>query len=176
MVRKFAIIALLAGVLPISTPAAAEAVDWSFAPYPPLAAAMTSSDPTRVYVEDRSPHHILHRIVVDGRSGIDWVEALEVYNGWRPKKLKKVTDWFAHFRSTGDASCPGQWQEIARDAASITFERITPDCPPNVAQTGLYRAFYGRRQMFILIATRKGGMAPDVREAWLAVLASAQLR
>jgi len=114
--------------------------------------------------------------VVDGTSADDWVEALEVLNTLKRNEPKTPQQWFERYRAAGTQTCAGDFTLLAQDKHSVTFARTTPACPPHAAQAGLYRALYGKDQVFLLIATRKGEMPEEVRAAWLAVLASAEIR
>ncbi len=152
----------------------AEGVTWDFAANDRFNTVMAAEEPI-VYVEDREPLYVLQRFVVQGTSGVEWTEALEVLNTWRDDHPRKVAGWYARFKKQSDATCPGQWTVIAEDKTSLTFERITGACAEHEAQHAVYRVLYGEEQVFTLVATRKGGMDEVTRANWLTLLATAKI-
>lgn len=156
----------------------AETVFFDYDAYPPLARAMAPTDGTdpMVYMQNRAPVYVLTRVVVDGASAQDWVEALEVMDTRRRDAPKTLDAWYAEFRRTGEAACPSTWTVLDQGQGSMTFERVSGECPPHGAQHALYRVLYGRSEVFTLIATRKGDMDEASREAWLTVLKSAKVK
>jgi hypothetical protein len=114
------------------------------------------------------------RVVVEGRAADDWVEALEVLNTLKRNEPKTPRQWFERFQAA--QTCAGEFALLEQNRRSLTFVRTTPACPPHAAQVGLYRALYGKDQVFVLIATRKGAMTDEACTAWLALLASAEIR
>jgi hypothetical protein len=83
--------------------------------------------------------------------------------------------WYARYRKRGDSTCAGEWTEIARTASSITFERRIPTRGSTASQTSFNRVLYGEDQVFLLTAAIHGDVTPELRAAWLAVLASAKV-
>ena len=167
--RSTALLALLFA----ASAANGEGVGMGFHLYPKLMDAMSTSEGPIYYEEDRNPVYILSRIVVEGQSADDWVEAVETIATGRKYSQKNVAAWYESFRKQGDTNCPSEWQVLAQDKKTITFERRSPSCGEFGAQHALYRVIYGRHDVFTIIATRKGDMDTDMRQGWLAVLDSA---
>lgn len=173
---RFALV--LAVTLVAAAKVHAETVYFDYDAYPPLARAMAPADGTEptVFTQDRAPVYVLTRVVVEGASAQDWSESLDITDTRRRDAPRTVARWYEEFRATGETSCPSEWTVLAEDKASMTFERVSGDCPPHVAQHALYRVLYGRSEVFTLVATRKGSMDEATREAWLKVLGSANLK
>jgi len=153
-----------------------EGVGMGFHLYPRLLEAISRPESPIIHEEDNSPVYVLTRIVVEGQSADDWVEAVETIATGRKYSQKNVAAWYETFRKQGDANCPSEWQVLAQDKKSVTFERRSPSCGEFGAQHALYRVIYGRHDVFTIIATRKGEMDTDMRQGWLAVLDSAVVR
>lgn len=155
----------------------AEGISWDVGAYRKFSAIMHGAEADRiVYTEDRSPSYVLTRFVIEGESADDWIEAFEVLDTLRRNAPKTVNGWYEQFRQKGEQHCPGsEWNVIAQDSDSLTFERRTSDCGPFAEQHALYRVIYGNDEVFTLIATRKGSMDDETRSSWLAVLASATI-
>lgn len=128
-----------------------------------------------VVTENREPVYVLTRFVLDGESGDDWVEALEILNTMRDKEPQTPALWYERFMKEGQAHCASAWSKIDETADSITFERVSDDCPPHGAQHAIYKVMYSDKQVFTLIATRKGEMDAETRGGWLAVMESASV-
>ncbi len=176
MIRNVFWTALLAlGLLAGAAPAGAETVRFALNEYAPLDAEAAKGGNARIATFQEGPKVMLTRFVVDGESMTQWTEAFEVLNTLRRGQPRNARQWYEQFRTHGDTLCPGEWNVIAETRDSITFERSTPDCPPHAAQQALYRTLYGKREVFTLIATRKGAMTPEMRAGWQRVLDSAYL-
>lgn len=169
------IVGLLILVSVSFSPAFAEGITWNFSSYAKLGDALMQPEPI-VYTEDKAPVYVLTRFVVEGNSAVDWTESLELLNTNRKNHPKKIEEWYETFKAQGDQNCPSQWQLIAEEKNSLTFERITTGCDGWEDQQALYRVIYGKRDVFTLIATRKGTMDAETREGWLQLLASASLK
>jgi hypothetical protein len=168
---------LVAFALPAAPARAKEGLDFSFEGYPRLAAAVSTRDghEPMVATEDRSPVYVLTRIVVEGKSADDWVEAFEIMNTNRSDSPRNVQAWYEHFHAQGEAHCASEWTVLAKSDDTLTFERKSGECPPHAAQQALYRVLYGKQNVFLLIGTRKGAMDEATRSAWLAVLGTASV-
>jgi hypothetical protein len=152
----------------------AERLTWSFGvPEDPL--RVVRDDPSRFYEEDRAPHYVLHRYVVRGRSAEDWEEAFEVINFQRRELPATPALWYEEFRARGNVTCPSEWRVLEEAAESVTFERRSSACAPHAPQTALYRVLYGRKNVFLMIATTVGEFEPGSRETWLGMLASGRV-
>jgi hypothetical protein len=159
---------------------AAMAVDmlqYSFANYDRLSRAVATRDGHKpiVYTEDRAPVYVLTRIVVEGTSAEDWDEAMEILNTMRHDEPPTVADWYQRFHEHGDASCKSEWTVLGQSESSLTFERKSGECPPHASQQAIYKVMYGKKQVFLLIGTRKGTMDEATRAGWLAVMESASV-
>lgn len=156
----------------------AEGVTWDFNANSKFSDVMfgETADPI-VYTEDKSPAYVLTRFVIEGESAVDWIEAFEVLDTLRKNSPKTLEGWYEQFREQGEQNCPGgEWHVIAQSDNSLTFERRTSECEPFAGQHALYRVLYGKKEIFTLIATRKGAMDEATRSAWLDVLESAAIR
>jgi len=169
----FSILVVLLGVARV---ALGEGLGMDMGAYPKLVEQLASPDGPIFYEEDKSPVYVLTRLVVEGNSAEDWTEALETVATSRDHSEKNVKAWYEAFREQGDATCPSEWQVLAQEKKTMTLERRSPACGDFVAQHALYRVIYGRRDVFTLIATRKGEMDAATRDSWLAVLSSAEVR
>jgi hypothetical protein len=128
-----------------------------------------------VYTQDHAPKYVLTRVVIEGASPEDWSEVLDVMNTQRKAEPKTPSAWFERFRQQGDATCLSEWTTISEGTDSLTFERKSPECAPHAAQHAIYKVLYGKRDVFTVICTRKGSMAPEDRAAWLAFLETVTL-
>jgi hypothetical protein len=129
-----------------------------------------------IFTRDRAPRFVLTRIVVRGQSPEAWEEVLDVLNTRRKDEPANPVEWFERYRRRGDSTCAGQWLEIERGKDSLTFERRIPACGADAAQVSFNRILYGEKQVFLLTAAIRGEAPPDLRAAWIAVLASAEVR
>jgi hypothetical protein len=164
------------GLMGTALAAASEYVTWDNSLYAPLEATLLRGDEAPIYTEDAAPAYVLTRFVVEAEGADDWVEALEVLNTLKRNEPKTPRQWFERFQAEAAQTCGGEFALLEQNKRSLTFVRTTPACPPHAAQVGLYRALYGKDQVFVLIATRKGVMTDEARAAWLALLGSAEIR
>lgn len=158
-----------------SAPAMAERLQFDHRLYPPLKAVLDSGRTEMIVFDNSNPARLVDFIAVQGRSASDWTEALEIVSIVRPKTVKSAHDWFELLRSQSQARCRATFTPIAHDAQSITYERHSPDCPAERAETGIYRLVAGKRSWFMLSVLSKARMDEAARQQWLALLASAHL-
>jgi hypothetical protein len=156
---------------------AVDALKCSFADYDKLGRALVPQDGQKpiVYTEDRTPVYRLTRYVVEGTSAEDWVEALEILNTMRHDEPPTVAEWYQRYHEHGDASCKSEWSVLGQSESWLMFERKSGECPPHASQQAIYKVMYGKKQVFLLIGTRKGTMDEATRSGWLAVMASASV-
>lgn len=164
------------GLIGTATAAASEYVTWVNSLYAPLEATLLRREAAPIYTEDAAPAYVLTRFVVEGKAADDWVEALEVLNTLKRNEPNTPRQWFERYQAAAAETCGGEFALLEQNKHSLTFMRTAPACPPYAAQVGLYRTLYGRDQVFVLIATRKGPMSDEARAAWLALLGSAEIR
>lgn len=161
--------------LAFSTSAHAEKLEFDHRLYPPLKEVLDSGEKDMLLFDDRNPARLVDLIAIRGKSAQNWTEALEIVALVPPREVKKAREWFDIIRAQADRRCPNTITIIAEDDASITFERSSPDCPAERAQTGIYRLVTGQRSWFQLTVLSKNALEPAAREQWLALLASARL-
>lgn len=155
--------------------ARAEHLEFDHRLYPPLYAAVQDGKDDAIFFARLSPTHLVDRIMVRGRSPQDWDEAVEIDVQRRAPKVSTAQIWYAAFRTSQDKTCPSIWREIAADAASLTFSRITGNCQAMSRQTRLYRIVLGKRDAFLLSALNRREFTPTEQEQVLQMLASARL-
>lgn len=158
-----------------ATSAHAERLDFDHRLYPPLKAVLDSGDKDMLIFDDRNPARLVDLIAVKGRSAKSWTEALEIVALVRPREVSTAREWFEIMRTQADRRCPNTITIIAEDAVSITFQRSSPNCPAERAETGIYRLVAGQRSWFQLAVLVKGQLDETSRGQWLALLASARL-
>jgi hypothetical protein len=162
-------------MIAFATPAQAEKLDFDHRLYPPLKEVLDSGNKDMLLFDDRNPARLVDLIAVKGRSAQRWTEALEIVALVRPRDLAAARDWFEIMRTTANRRCPNTITIIAEDANSITFQRHSPNCTAERAETGLYRLVAGQRSWFQLAVLVKGELDETSRGQWLALLASARL-
>jgi hypothetical protein len=158
-----------------TTPARAEKLEFDHRLYPPLQEVLDSGDKDMLLFDDRNPARLVDLIAIRGKSAKNWTEALEIVALVRPRDVSTAKDWFEIIRTTANRRCPNTISIIAEDAVSVTFQRLSPNCPAERAETGLYRLVAGQRSWFQLAVLVKGEMDETSRGQWLALLASAHL-
>jgi hypothetical protein len=154
---------------------AEERLSWTYDGYEKLAKLFESEGGPR-YGEKQSRRVYHLRFVVEGESLEEWVEILETISTRRKDEPKQIRLWLESFRAKGDRTCPGDWTILDERDTSITFLRSVDECPGFGAQDALYRVLYGKKKVFLIFATRKGGMSEDLQASWLRVLNSAEIR
>ena len=159
-----------------SSLAHADTATWDYSAYSKFSDAMfkSGSEPI-IYTEDKAPLYVLMRFVVDGSSTEDWTEALEVINTQRKNEPKNARAWYGRFKEHAEETCASDWEVIKESKKTLMFERRAAECPPFEAQQALYCVLYGKRDVFVLIATRKNEMDTATREGWLKLLHSAEI-
>lgn len=169
-------LALATACLLTTTAAHAERLDIDHRLYPPLHEAMEHPDEATVYYDASKRGRVFDRILVRGTSAQrDWTEALELLVAPRDAALASPEAWFRSFQPSAETKCPGTISVLGQDEASLTFSLEAPACHGAPALSGLYRVVYGRKAVYLVGAKQKGAMAPDQRQQWLALLASARL-
>ena len=158
-----------------AAPAAAERLQFDHRLHPQLKAVLDSGRTEMVSYDASDPKYLVDRIVIDGKSVSDWNEELEIIARSEQKGMNSAADWFADMRQRFDRRCPNTITIIAQDDASVTFERHSPSCPSERAETGLYRIIAGKHSLFQLAALRKGPISSESKQVWLALMASAHL-
>lgn len=169
--------AVLGGMLLLMAgPALAESMTFDHRMQPQLKAVLDSGDASKVNFDASNPRYVVDRIAVQGKSAAEWNELLEIIARTPTRGMRTAEDWMAELRRQADARCPNTVQVIAQDAGSVTFERrVLSACAAEPAPLSLYRVIAGSRSLFLLAVHEKGALADDVRQQWLAVLASAHL-
>jgi hypothetical protein len=162
---------LLAG-----SPALAEKLTFDHRLYPPLKQVLDSGRGEMVYSDQSNPRYLFNRIAIQGRSASDWDEAIEIVARSSTRGMNRPEDWLRELRSRIPAGCSSQFTTIAQDEVSITFERRSRGCGPDISQTGLYRIVNGKHSLFLLAALYRGEMTEAMRGQWLALMASAHLQ
>lgn len=176
--KKRAVLVVLGAVLAtalVSGPARAERMSFDHRLYPALKASLDSGDKDKVLYNDSNPKYVYDLIVVQGTTTSDWSEGLEIITRTPGRGMATARDWLEDMRRRQARGCASTFTVLVEDARSITFERLSPGCPAAAAQTGLYKIMAGTRSLFLLGGLFKGEMSADMRQHWLALLASAQL-
>ncbi len=83
--------------------------------------------------------------------------------------------WYERFKAHGDETCESEWQVLKESKKALMFERHSDACEPFEAQHALYNLLYGKREVFLMIATRKGAMDADTRDGWMQLLQTAKV-
>lgn len=161
--------------LALAAPLHAERLQFDHRLNPALKQVLDSGDADMVDFNNKNPARLVDLIAVKGKSAKNWTEALEIVSIVRPADVKTARDWMALLQSQAQARCKASFTVIAEDAGSVTFERSSPNCPAERAETGLYRLVTGKRSWFQLSVLSKVPLDPQVRAQWLALLASAHL-
>ena len=158
-----------------SVPAAAERLQFNHRLHPQVKAVLDSGRSEMVSFDASDPKYLVDRIVVEGKSVSDWTEEFEIIARSEQKGMNSAADWLADMRRGFDRRCANTISVIAQDYGSITFERHTPSCPAERAESGIYRIVAGKHSLFLLAALRKGPISDESKRLWLALLASAHL-
>ena len=159
----------------VATPALAERLQFNHTLYPPLKQVLDSGDNDMVLFDSSNRARLVDLIAVRGKSARNWTEALEIVAVPRPKDLVSARQWMDLLRQQADRRCANTIEVLAEDDHSITFERKSPHCPAERAETGIYRLVAGRRSWFQLAVLAKEPLDETARVQWLALLASAHL-
>jgi hypothetical protein len=128
-----------------------------------------------IYEEDKAPLYVLQRFIVEGVSTDEWTEALEIMSTQRKNEPENVRGWYDRFQAQGEKTCPGDWEILKESKKELTFERSVNNCDPLGTQHALYKVLYGKREVFVLIATRKAQMDAGTRDGWIDLLKSAEI-
>ena len=169
--------ALLLGVCALfaALPAHAERLMFDHRTYQPLKDTLDKNDNSLILYDDRNPRYIYDLIVVQGSSTTQWSEGFEIIARTKSRNMAAPLDWQRELQSRLPARCRASFATVAQDENSLTFERRATGCPPNIAQTGLYRIVAGARSLFLLGALYKGEMPEPMRRQWLELLATARI-
>lgn len=172
-----ALAALLAAA-PVA--AHAEQLEFDHRLYPALKQVLDSGDAGMVKFDASNPRRLVDLIAVRGKSAKAWTEALEIVATVPFPQLGSAQAWMEFQRDGAIKRCPGAstptFKVIAQDAVSITFERQSPGCRAERAETGIYRLLTGKRSWFQLAVLSKTPLDPGARDQWLALLASAKFK
>jgi hypothetical protein len=171
----FGCLAVTAFLLVSSPVQSRERLSWTYAGYEKLAALFDSEDgPLYGEKENRRTYHL--RFVIEGESLETWTEILEIIDTRRKDEPDTAQQWFERFREHGDETCSSEWTTIDEQATSIIFRRTAKNCQGFDDQDALYRVLYGKKNVFLIFATRKGDMDDVILEGYLTVLRSAEVR
>jgi hypothetical protein len=162
-------------MIAFASPAWAEKLEFDHRLYPPLKAVLDSGDKDMLLFDDKNPARLVDLIAIKGKSAQSWTEAFEIVALVKPRDVSSAKDWFEIMRTTSNRRCPNTITIIAESVNSITFQRHSPNCPAERAETGLYHLVAGQRSWFQLTVLVKGEIDEASREQWLALLASAHL-
>ena len=168
-------LAAFVGLLLLAAPALAEKLVFDHRLSPPLKAVLDSGDASMIDYDAANPRNIIDVIAVRGKSAQDWTEALVIIARTPDRKVRSAADWTAQLQSEARAKCSSTFTEIARDDASITFERHSVGCKPGYPPIALYRAIAGKRSLFLLAVLVKDDLSESSRRQWLAMMSSAHL-
>jgi len=154
---------------------ARERLSWDYSGYDKLQTLFdTESGP--LYGE-RSVGRAYHlRFMVEGESLQEWTEILEIINTRRRDEPDDARSWLERFQKQGNETCPSDWTTIEEQPDSITFRRTAKNCQDFDDQDAIYRVLYGKNNVYLILATRKGEMDKASREGWLNVLRSAEIK
>jgi hypothetical protein len=171
-------LATLLAWLPLA--AHAEQLEFDHRLYPKLKQVLDSGDAGMVKFDASNPRRLVDLIAVRGKSAKDWTEALEIVATLPFPQLGSAQAWMEFQRDAAIKRCPGAnpatFKVIAQDDFSITFERQSPGCRAERAETGIYRLLTGKRSWFQLVVLSKAPLDPAARDQWLALLASAKFK
>ena len=168
-------LALLPFVLCLASPALAEKLVFDHRLSPPLKAVLDAGKTEMVLFDTSNPRYVIDRIAVTGKSAEYWTEALEIIARSPAKGMKTAADWQAELQGQADKLCANQVSIIAQDETSITYQRLSPNCPAERAPVAIYRVIAGKRSLFLLSVLSKGELTETARHQWLEMLASAHL-
>ena len=166
---------ILALVIFVPLSARAERLEWDYSASPKLEMFITNPDPL-IFTQDRAPEFVLTRFIVEGSSAEEWTESLEIMNTWKKNQPRNVSGWYEKFKLQGEETCHSDWKILEESKKSLMFERLSESCPPFGVQHAVYRVLYGKKNIFVLFATRKEGMDDGTRDSWIEVLESADIK
>lgn len=169
---RLAPILLLASAMP----AAAEQLNFDHRTYPPLKAVLDSGRQEMVLFNSSNPKYVVDRIAIQGSSAKQWTEALDIIARTPGDKVKTIDDWYGEIREKAIKACASLFEELARDNNSVTFARRSTNCGKDKVQTALYRIVAGKRNLFLLNPIYRGEMDAAMREQWLGLLKTAQIK
>ena len=179
-VRKIIACALAALLASVPIAAHAEQLEFDHRLYPTLKQVLDGGDAGMVKFDASNPRRLVDLIAVRGKSAKDWTEALEIVATLPFPQLGSAQAWMEFQRDAAIKRCPGAnpatFKVIAQDDFSITFERQSPGCRAERAETGIYRLLTGKRSWFQLAVLSKTPLEPAARDQWLALLASAKFK
>ncbi|MFM6931922.1 MAG: hypothetical protein ACKOUT_06745 [Novosphingobium sp.] len=167
-------LAALLALAPIA--AHAEQLEFDHRLYPPLKQVLDSGNADMVAFDAKNPGHMVDLIAVRGKSAKNWTEALEIVAILPVAKVETAQAWMEIQRSAALARCPATFKVIAQDDVSVTYERLSPACRTERAESGIYRLITGKRSWFQLSVLSKVPLDPAARDQWLALLASAHFK
>jgi len=171
---KFSIAALL-GALLLASPLQAERLKFDHRLSPPLKAVFDSNDSSKIDYNDSNPRYVTDLIAIHGKSAQDWTEALLIVARTPDKKVRTVSQWVAELQAEAQRRCASQFQTLAEDSTSATFERRSSGCSAGYPPVALYRVVAGKKSLFLLGFMHKAEPSAQVQEQWRAVLASATI-
>ena len=118
---------------------------------------------------------MLDRIAVRGKSADDWSEALEIVVLTRPRKIAALADWFSAWQQSEDAICTSAWQTLSATPATMSFARSDARCPAQAGQQRIYRALWGKKNVYLLSGIVRGSMSAAQRAQWQVLLDTAKI-
>ncbi len=166
----------LAIILLVPMFAHAERVSFDYSAFPKFEGIFISGSDPLVFEQDRWPKYIHTRFIIEGSSAEEWTEIFEMINTQRKNEPKDVRGWYDRFQTQGEKTCQSNWEILEESKESMMFEHRADDCQPFEAQHALYRVFYGKKNVFVLFATRKAGMDAETRDRWMKLLKSAEIK
>lgn len=168
-------LAFLPVMLSLASPAMAEKLVFDHRLYPPLKAVLDDGKTEMVLFDTSNPRYIIDRIAVTGKSAEYWTEALEIIARTPAKNMKTSADWMAELKGQADKLCANNVSVIAQDETTITYQRLSSNCPAERAPVAIYRVIAGKRSLFLLSVLSKTELGETARRQWLEMLASAHL-
>jgi hypothetical protein len=93
----------------------------------------------------------------------------------RKNEPKNVKGWYDRFQAQGEKTCSSDWEILKESKKALMFERRVSNCDSFGTQHALYKVLYGKREVFVLIATRKAQMDAGTRDGWIELLKSAKI-
>lgn len=160
----------------LAAPAFGERLQFDHRLYPPLQKVLDGGDPNMLHFNDKNPARLVDLIAIKGKSAKNWTEALEIVAIRRPGDVTTARGWMDMLQQQSVARCRASFEVISEDQDSVTFERLSPECPEERAEQEIYRLVAGKRSWFQLVVLVKGRLDAQSRQQWLALLASAKLQ
>ena len=162
-------------LLAIAVPAHAERLTFDHRLYPPLKAVLDSGDAAMIDYNPSNPRYVVDLIAIKGKSAADWREAIEIIARTPSKDVGTARAWHDEMILRANRLCPNTVTDIAEDSRSITFQRQSPDCPAERAETAITQIVASKRSLFAITFLFKGVPDAATRQQALDLLASAHI-